>query len=107
MKNGSVTSWGMKTNSGMRRCAMFASDPVSKLSTQMTRWPRARSASQRWEPRKPAPPVTRQVAMGLAHNVEVDPPHQSDGNAFGGAPIPEGDGGRGRRHVFDLHRGDL
>ena len=40
---------------------MFASEPVSRLSTQMTRWPSPRSASQRWEPRKPAPPVTTEV----------------------------------------------
>ena len=45
---------------------MLASEPVSKLSTQMTRLPRASSSSQRWEPRKPAPPVTRQVAIPLA-----------------------------------------
>src|SRR6201986_37898 len=44
-------------------CAMFASDPVSKLSAQITRCPRASSSSQRGEPRKPAPPVTRQVAI--------------------------------------------
>ena len=44
---------------------MLASDPVSKLSTQMTRLPRASSSSQRWDPRKPAPPVTRQVAIPI------------------------------------------
>src|SRR3954451_17818151 len=43
---------------------MFCSEPVSKLSTHTTRWPRAISASHRCEPRKPAPPVTRQVAIG-------------------------------------------
>src|SRR5213078_2100922 len=47
-------------------CSMFASEPVSKLSTQMTRWPRLRSSSQRCEPRKPAPPVTRHVGMAPA-----------------------------------------
>src|SRR3954463_11956672 len=51
------------TNSGIRRWAMFASEPVSRLSTQMTRLPRRNSSSQRCEPRKPAPPVTRQVDM--------------------------------------------
>src|SRR3954454_3200074 len=56
----SVCTW---TNSGTRMCSMFASDPVSKLSTQMTRCPRRRSSSHRCEPRNPAPPVTRQVAM--------------------------------------------
>ena len=42
---------------------MFASDPVSRLSTQMTRWPFPSSASQRWEPRNPAPPVTTDVGI--------------------------------------------
>src|SRR3954453_15786075 len=51
------------TKSGARRCAMLASDPVSKLSTQITRCPCASNASHRCEPRKPLPPVTRQVAM--------------------------------------------
>src|SRR4051812_40018990 len=32
--------------------------PVKKLSTHRTSCPRARSSSQRWLPRKPAPPVT-------------------------------------------------
>src|SRR3954453_21093976 len=50
-------------NSGARMCSMFASEPVSRLSTQMTRSPRRNSSSHRCDPRKPAPPVTRQVAM--------------------------------------------
>src|SRR5919197_605138 len=54
-----------KRNSGKRMCSTFANEPVSKLSTQMTRWPQRRSSSHRWEPRKPAPPVTRQVGMGV------------------------------------------
>src|ERR671914_23171 len=45
-------------------CRTLSSDPVSRLSTQMTRWPRATRKSHRWEPRKPAPPVTREVGMG-------------------------------------------
>src|SRR5687767_7454076 len=53
-------------NSGTRMWAMLARDPVSKLSTQMTRWPRPSSSSQRCDPRNPAPPVTRQVAMSAA-----------------------------------------
>src|SRR5438309_12079236 len=51
------------TNSGWRRCSMLAREPVSKLSTQITRWPRLRSSSHKWEPRKPAPPVTRDVVI--------------------------------------------
>src|SRR5215208_142612 len=50
-------------NSGPRRCSMFFSEPVSRLSTHTTRWPRSSRCSQRWEPRKPAPPVTRHVAI--------------------------------------------
>src|SRR4051812_1070115 len=50
-------------NSGPRMCSMFASEPVSRLSTQITRCPRASSSSHRCDPRKPAPPVTTQVAM--------------------------------------------
>ena len=38
--------------------------PVMRLSIAMTSWPSASSRSQRWEPRKPAPPVTRTL-IGL------------------------------------------
>jgi len=38
---------------------MLSLVPVKKLSTHSTSWPSARRRSQRWEPRKPAPPVTR------------------------------------------------
>src|SRR5688572_12790744 len=37
---------------------MFSSEPVIKLSTAVTRLPSRKNRSQRWEPRKPAPPVT-------------------------------------------------
>src|ERR1017187_2591317 len=47
--------------SGSRVCSMFASEPVSRVSTQITRFPRRSSSSQRCEPRNPAPPVTKQV----------------------------------------------
>src|SRR6266566_565079 len=50
-----------RNRSGSRMCSMLASEPVSRLSTQITRWPRASSSSHRCEPRKPAPPVTRHV----------------------------------------------
>src|SRR5262249_60019114 len=43
---------------------MFSSVETTRLSTQITRWPRSRSASQRWEPRNPAPPVTSDVGIG-------------------------------------------
>src|SRR5687768_16574087 len=51
------------TNSGTRMCSMLLSEPVSRLSMQMTRCPRRSNSSHRCEPRNPAPPVTRQVAM--------------------------------------------
>src|SRR3954447_16484422 len=40
------------------RCATLTGVPVRKLSRHTTESPRDRSASHRWEPRKPAPPVT-------------------------------------------------
>src|SRR5207344_601733 len=43
--------------------SMFASEPVSRLSRQRTRWPSPRRASHRCEPRNPAPPVTTDVGM--------------------------------------------
>src|SRR5919201_442947 len=60
----SVRSWLMKRNSSPRRCSTFCSEPVSRLSTQMTRKSRAIRWSQRWEPRNPAPPVTTAVGIG-------------------------------------------
>src|SRR3954453_6872582 len=38
---------------------MFLRAPVKKLSTQRTCAPSEIKRAQRWEPRKPAPPVTR------------------------------------------------
>ena len=51
------------TKFSVRMWAMLASVPVSRLSTQITRWPRRSSSSHRCEPRNPAPPVTRLVGM--------------------------------------------
>src|SRR5215467_9346672 len=57
---------------------MFRLVPVKKLSRQMTSWPVSSRRSQRWEPTKPAPPVTRTVlrsnmrpfvCMGLTRHV--------------------------------------
>ena len=42
---------------------MFSSDPVSRLSTQMTRCPSVSRWSQRCDPRNPAPPVTTEVGI--------------------------------------------
>src|SRR5207302_2352334 len=51
-----------------RRWATFFAAPGTRLSTQRTCQPSASSRSQRWEPRKPAPPVTtaRRVTWPLA-----------------------------------------
>src|SRR6516165_12812501 len=38
---------------------MFFSDPCDRLSTPITSYPTDRSASARWDPRKPATPVIR------------------------------------------------
>src|SRR5664279_1906354 len=64
MKYGSMMSTPTCRNfSRSRMCSMFASDPVSKLSAQITLLPRASNSSHRCDPRKPAPPVTRHVVM--------------------------------------------
>ena len=68
MKNGSVRSWFRKVNLGLSMCSMFWSEPVSRLSRQITRWPLASRWSHRCEPRNPAPPVTMQVLMGAAEH---------------------------------------
>src|ERR1041385_7038037 len=54
-------SWLRKTKSSSRRCSRFSSELDSRLSTQITRYPLPSRYSQRWEPRKPAPPVTTAV----------------------------------------------
>src|SRR6266540_7394257 len=38
-------------------CSTFSGRPVERLSIAVTWWPSARSASARWLPMKPAPPV--------------------------------------------------
>ena len=53
-----VTSCWTNTKSRSRRCAMLARSPVSRLSMPTTEWPRSSSASLRWDPMKPAAPVT-------------------------------------------------
>ncbi len=45
-----------------RRCSTFASDPVERSSSAQTSQPSSRSSSERCEPMKPAPPVTRAFA---------------------------------------------
>src|SRR5215469_2134299 len=53
-------SWRISSKRGLStRCATLRLLPVKKLSTQSTSSPSASRRSQRCEPRKPAPPVTR------------------------------------------------
>ena len=52
-------------NSTPGTCARFARLPVIRLSTTRTRSPRRASSSQRCDPMKPAPPVTRYKDIGL------------------------------------------
>src|SRR2546421_9711614 len=102
------------TKSAARMCSMLASVPVSRLSTQMTRWPRRRSSSHRCDPRNPAPPVTRLVGMarvrlssagGSAQDVLIAP---ADGQFFGVEVLQEGLGelARGAQLVAKLGQGD-
>src|SRR2546425_7583237 len=56
----SVTSCRTNAKPGRpRRCSMFSTEPVMRLSMQTTSAPRPRRNSHRCEPMKPAPPVTR------------------------------------------------
>src|SRR5437899_2287638 len=58
----SVTSCWMNLKFGLPpRCAILSTAPVTKLSIAMTLCPRASSRSVKWEPRKPAAPVTTLV----------------------------------------------
>src|SRR5450755_1464496 len=98
------------SNRSVRMCSMFSSEPVSKLSTHRTRWPRASSSSHRCEPRKPAPPVTRQVGMAAnlpaaAHDMLVAASHR---HPLGVQVRQQSDGelARAAERVADLRDGD-
>ena len=52
--------WYSGAGDGLRTAARFSIVPVDSSSTTDTRSPRAKSASTRWLPMNPAPPVTRQ-----------------------------------------------
>src|SRR6476646_468594 len=67
MSTFSVMSMLRNSNASSRMWAMFSNDPVSRLSMQITRCPSPSSRSQRWDPRKPAPPVTTQVLIGRSY----------------------------------------
>src|SRR4051812_28784426 len=94
MKYGSMMSTFSAWNvAEARRCEMLRSAPVSRLPTQMTRCPRASSSSQRCEPRKPAPPVTTQVAMRRrAFDADVAPALLAHGGPAQHVPVaaPQG-----------------
>src|SRR2546422_4928718 len=49
----------MKLKRSARKCSTLSVVPVERLSRQTTSQPRARRDSERWDPMKPAPPVTR------------------------------------------------
>src|SRR5258708_549669 len=60
ISSGCEMSWRLKTKRSLpRSSSMLPSEPVIKLSTQITSWPRSRKRSHRWEPMKPAPPVIK------------------------------------------------
>ena len=46
---------------------MFSIAPVERSSIACTSWPASRSASERWEPMKPAPPVISTRTAGYYH----------------------------------------
>src|SRR4051794_11157352 len=54
------------------RCEMFSILPVSRLSMATTSLPRASSASQRCDPRNPAPPVTTTRVTSAPADAVVD-----------------------------------
>src|SRR5207249_12017906 len=60
----SVTSCRTRVNLGcFLKALTFAGVPVRKLSTATTLWPSESNRSQRWLPRKPAPPVTTDLGI--------------------------------------------
>src|SRR5437867_5537196 len=60
----SVTSCRTRVNFGcFLKALTFAGVPVRKLSTATTLWRSESNRSQRWLPRKPAPPVTTDLGM--------------------------------------------
>src|ERR1043166_8259850 len=73
------------------RCAMLSVLPVMRLSMAMTRWPSARSRSERCEPRKPAPPVTTDTGVE-----EVEVMHLSASQNLRGWATKKSEG-RGRK----------
>src|SRR5712692_10214242 len=54
-----------------RRAARLSTLPVERLSTTVTRCPSATRRSARCEPMNPAPPVIRNLGMGLNHDFSV------------------------------------
>src|SRR5690349_6863216 len=65
IERGFATSWRWKKKFGLpSRCAMLARAPVERLSTHTTSCGPLASRSHKWDPMRPAPPVTRMRAMG-------------------------------------------
>src|SRR5947209_11129730 len=62
----SVTSWRTNAKRGRRsKAARLSAAPVTKLSMPTTSQSRRRSASHRWDPMKPAAPVTSTRIVAL------------------------------------------
>src|SRR3954468_15724181 len=77
MSTYSVMSMLRNSKAASPMCSMFCSDPVSRLSMQITRCPLPSRCSQRCDPRKPAPPVTTQVVIG-PDAIDADRPDARD-----------------------------
>src|SRR5262245_2770991 len=79
------TSWRMNSKNGLpRRWAMFSLLPVKRLSTHSTSSPACNNASQRCEPRNPAPPVTRTFFMMVSPEDDAANRRRTGGASVGG-----------------------
>src|SRR5882724_7932154 len=100
-----LTSAWLSSKSGLSRSVRrLSGEPVMKLSTATTLLPFARSASQRCEPRNPAPP--EMTARGLlAANAAVGEAQVSHGDRVVDVPAVHDD--RVAHEVFDARHVEL
>src|SRR5256885_1862439 len=92
MKMPWFTSVCRNSKSGLAfRWPRLSAEPVMKLSSASTRMPRASSASQRWDPMKPAPPETTARGLELlAANAAVrEPEALHDGRIVDVPPVDD------------------
>ena len=88
-----------------RRCA---ASPVTRLSTATTSSPRSSSASQRCEPRNPAPPVTTTRRHQLAADAAVlEAAPRERGPVEQVAGVDDLAGGHQVRHLVDVEPAEL